>query len=121
MWLQCKPSYDAFTEPDPIFDPAQSSSYKPVPCTSGGDLTNQRCTACSNNGTCLFEIVYGDNSTTRGDLASETLTLPSLTGSSVSFSNIDIGCAHIATGINDGDGLVGLSQGQNSLVSQLGP
>ncbi|KAL6994878.1 hypothetical protein U1Q18_005015, partial [Sarracenia purpurea var. burkii] len=31
-WLQCSPCFNCYQQSDPIFDPSESSTYRPVPC-----------------------------------------------------------------------------------------
>lgn len=71
---------------------------------------------CSATNTCTYSYAYGDSSSTRGDLAFDTVTLNS------AVSHIGIGCGHNQQGTFSGaDGLVGLGRGSLSLPSQLSP
>lgn len=71
-WVQCMPCTDCYNQTDPVFDPAYSSSYSPLTCSS------QQCqqletSACRNN-RCLYQVSYGDGSFTVGDFATETVS-----------------------------------------------
>ncbi|RYR56533.1 hypothetical protein Ahy_A05g022230 isoform A [Arachis hypogaea] len=104
-WIQCAPCADCYDQADPIFQPDSSASYAPIPCAAAQckslDLSECR------NGTCLYEVSYGDGSFTVGDFATETITL-----GSVSVPNVAIGCGHNNEGLFVGAaGLLGLGGG----------
>ncbi|MED6211249.1 hypothetical protein PIB30_071891 [Stylosanthes scabra] len=112
-WIQCAPCAECYDQADPIFQPALSASYAPIPCAASQckslDLSECR------NGTCLYEVSYGDGSFTVGDFATETVTL-----GSVSFPNVAIGCGHNNEGLFVGAaGLLGLGGGALSFPAQL--
>ncbi|THG07467.1 hypothetical protein TEA_010253 [Camellia sinensis var. sinensis] len=68
------------------------------------------------NGTCLYEVSYGDGSYTVGDFVTETITF----GGSASVNNIAIGCGHNNEGLFVGAaGLIGLGGGPLSFPSQI--
>ncbi|CAK9147778.1 unnamed protein product [Ilex paraguariensis] len=113
-WLQCEPCSDCYQQSDPIFNPAQSSSYRPLSCGS------QQCSSLDISGCraekCLYQVSYGDGSFTVGDLATETVSF----GSSGSVPNVAIGCGHDNEGLFVGAaGLLGLGGGSLSLTSQI--
>ncbi|MED6147199.1 hypothetical protein PIB30_041853 [Stylosanthes scabra] len=127
VWSQCKPCDDCYNQTNPMFDPSNSSTYKTFPCNSrlceslvdtscDGNTTNQ-------NSTCIYGMAYGDGSYSVGDLAIDTLTLSSTTGTQISFPKIPIGCGHNNQGtfLPNGSGIVGLGGGSVSLTSQIGP
>ncbi|KAL6007233.1 hypothetical protein ACLOJK_032729, partial [Asimina triloba] len=61
---------------DPIFNPAQSSSYHNISCNSVDCHQVGLPTSCpSYYSTCVYEATYGDNSTSRGFLAYNRLML----------------------------------------------
>ncbi|KAE7999236.1 hypothetical protein FH972_003689 [Carpinus fangiana] len=103
IWLQCEPCTDCYKQTDPIFDPAESKTYRNVSCSAS-------------------ELSYGDSSYSYGDLAFDTLTLESTASAPVSLRNIVVGCGHNNAGTfnEKGSGIVGFGRGEASLVSQLG-
>ncbi|KAL3655146.1 hypothetical protein CASFOL_000932 [Castilleja foliolosa] len=113
-WLQCKPCFDCYNQSDPIFNPSTSSTYKPLPCNSN-ECKSLQDSACRID-SCLYQISYGDNSYTVGNLATETISF----GSSGNVPNVAIGCGHNNEGLFSGAaGLLGLGGGPLSLPSQI--
>ncbi|CAM6099588.1 unnamed protein product [Calypogeia fissa] len=120
VWLQCSPCTSCYKQDDPIFNPTKSSSYKTMSCSSTycSDLPYH---ACSRKKSCSYGYAYGDQSTTQGDFATETITLTTLSGETEPVTNFAFGCGHKNQGTFSGtDGLVGLGQGPISFPSQLG-
>ncbi|KAG2326680.1 hypothetical protein Bca52824_009408 [Brassica carinata] len=123
-WVQCKPCQQCYKENGPIFDSKKSSTYKSETCDS------RNCNALSTNergcdeakGVCKYRYSYGDRSFTRGDVATETISIGSASGSPVSFPGTVFGCGYNNGGNFDetGSGIIGLGGGQLSLISQLG-
>ncbi|KAE9595740.1 hypothetical protein Lal_00031057 [Lupinus albus] len=112
-WIQCEPCSECYQQTDPIFDPSSSSSYAPITCDAPQckslDLSECR------NGTCLYEVSYGDGSYTVGEFATETVTL-----GAASVENVAIGCGHTNEGLFVGAaGLLGLGGGSLSFPAQL--
>ncbi|KAJ1389443.1 Xylanase inhibitor, C-terminal [Sesbania bispinosa] len=74
-WIQCAPCSECYQQSDPIFDPVLSGSYAQIHCEAPQckslDLSECR------NGTCLYEVSYGDGSYTVGEFVTETVTLGS--------------------------------------------
>ncbi|KAL2652450.1 hypothetical protein R1flu_020578 [Riccia fluitans] len=119
VWLQCKPCPVCYKQNDPYLDPSQSSTYKQVSYTSNScaELPQRS----NSNGFCSYRYSYGDQSTTQGDLATETLTLTTTTGEQQKFENFVFGCGHRNQGTFSGtDGLVGLGRGDISFPEQIG-
>jgi len=115
IWTQCSPCTDCFNQTDPIYDPSKSSTHGSLPCTNSlcTDLPISRCSA----NRCHYTYQYGDNSTTKGILAYETLAL-----SSEKLRRIGFGCSNDNKGTFGGaDGIIGFGRGPLSLISQLGP
>ncbi|KAD4983026.1 hypothetical protein R6Q59_002677 [Mikania micrantha] len=113
-WLQCAPCADCYQQADPIFEPASSSSYSPLTCDAHQckSLDVSEC----RNGTCMYEVSYGDGSYTVGDFVTETVTLEG----STAVENIAIGCGHNNEGLFVGAaGLIGLGGGPLSFPSQI--
>lgn len=112
-WVQCEPCADCYQQADPIFKPTSSSSYSPLSCET------QQCRSLDEsecrNGSCLYEVSYGDGSYTVGDFVTETITL-----GSASVNGVAIGCGHNNEGLFVGAaGLLGLGGGSLSFPSQL--
>ncbi|CAI0433758.1 unnamed protein product [Linum tenue] len=124
VWTQCKPCSSCYDQDAPIFDPAASSSYKTVPCSSNAcsSLQAEGAYCSSTDAVCHYKVGYGDRSHTYGDLALDTLTMGSTAGRDVAFPKTLIGCGHDNAGTfnRNGSGLVGLGRGSASLVTQLG-
>ncbi|CAL0328753.1 unnamed protein product [Lupinus luteus] len=124
LWLQCEPCNPCYKQTTPIFNPANSTTYKNIPCTSS-TCKSVRSSICSSKGdqqSCQYRIGYGDGSRSQGDLSLDTLTLSSTKGSPVSFPKTIIGCGNSNTLVfqGEGSGIVGLGNGPVSLVTQLG-
>lgn len=112
-WLQCAPCAECYAQADPIFQPASSSSYAPLSCSSA-ECRSLDVSAC-RNGSCLYEVSYGDGSFTVGDFVTETVSL----GSS-SVGGVAIGCGHNNEGLFvAAAGLLGLGGGPLSFPAQL--
>ncbi|XVF30627.1 hypothetical protein REPUB_Repub16aG0074900 [Reevesia pubescens] len=121
IWTQCKPCSECFKQDAPLFDPTDSSTYRALSC-SASQCDNLEGSSCSNDNSCQYSVSYGDRSFSNGDLAADTLALPSTTGRPVVVPRTVIGCGHN----NDGtfnektSGIIGLGGGDVSLISQLG-
>ncbi|CAI0432958.1 unnamed protein product [Linum tenue] len=124
IWTQCKPCTDCYKQDAPLFDTKSSSSYRTVSCSSNAcNSLQSEGSSCSSDGSvCEYQVSYGDQSHTQGDVAAETLTLESKTGNPVALPKTVIGCGHDNAGTFSpkGSGIVGLGGGPASLVSQLG-
>lgn len=117
-WIQCAPCRHCFKQKAPIFVPSRSSTYKPVSCHSAA-CSSVHSTSCGGGGsTCTYSVAYGDRSYSRGDVATETITL----GSNASLPRVIIGCGHVDQGTFGGgtSGIVGLGGGRESLIRQMG-
>ncbi|XVF89437.1 hypothetical protein PTKIN_Ptkin19aG0130100 [Pterospermum kingtungense] len=118
-WTQCQPCVKScYKQQDPIFVPSQSSTYSNISCNS--TVCNSLASAtgikpgCSSS-TCLYAILYGDNSFSIGFFAKETLTL---TSKDV-FPNFFFGCGQDNEGLfRCSAGLLGLGRDKLSLPSQ---
>nr|CAD1821073.1 unnamed protein product [Ananas comosus var. bracteatus] len=137
IWVQCQPCAQCYAQSDPVFDPAESSSFAGISCDSPicGLLRSdkgrrRRRRPRRRRGAaekeekeggeeerCRYEVTYGDGSYTRGVLALETLTF----GGSAEVGDVAIGCGQQNRGLFVGAaGLLGLGWGPMSLVGQLG-
>ncbi|KAK1260557.1 Aspartic proteinase nepenthesin-2 [Acorus gramineus] len=95
-WIQCKPCTSCYSQIDPIFDPSASSSYANIAC-GATQCTQSSDTVCSAS-SCMYLDKYGDGSTTKGNLATETLTL---TPDDV-FQDFSFGCGEDNEGVLGG-------------------
>ncbi|KAI6706312.1 hypothetical protein NL676_009274 [Syzygium grande] len=121
IWTQCEPCHDCFKQASPLFNPRKSSTYKDISCSVSPCRTLSQ-TSCGVRGLCEYSYSYGDRSYSKGNLATETLTLGSTSGQPVSFPKVIFGCGHDNGGtFNDRtDGIIGLGGGSISLLTQLG-
>ncbi|KAG2635756.1 aspartyl protease family protein At5g10770-like isoform X2 [Panicum virgatum] len=116
-WVQCRPCNGCYEQQDPLFDPAQSSTYAAVPC---GDPQCRGLDSwtCASGSRCRYEVVYGDQSQTDGNLVRDTLAL----GPSDALQGFVFGCGDDDSGLfGRADGLVGLGRNKVSLASQAAP
>jgi hypothetical protein len=114
-WVQCTPCSDCYEQKDPLFDPARSSTYSAVPCAAR-ECQGLDSRSCSPDKRCRYEVVYGDQSQTDGNLARDTLTLGTPSDTLLGFV---FGCGDKDTGLfGKADGLVGLGREKVSLSSQ---
>ncbi|GFP98721.1 protein aspartic protease in guard cell 2 [Phtheirospermum japonicum] len=117
VWVQCKPCDKCYDQIDPVFDPASSTTFFPVPCESEATLLCQRldernrgCDRIANQ--CNYEYWYAEGSHTKGILATESLTMGNTT-----FPNMPIGCGYKNEGFTLlEDGMLGLGAGFVSFV-----
>ncbi|KAK2639097.1 hypothetical protein Ddye_026892 [Dipteronia dyeriana] len=69
-WIQCKPCVACYDQVDPIFDPANSSSFRKFVC-----LKDDTCRPAVCRGRlCFYQINYADESVSKGFLAREIFT-----------------------------------------------
>ncbi|KAG6782457.1 hypothetical protein POTOM_011858 [Populus tomentosa] len=97
---------------------------------TGTDLIWTQCTpcdkcessSCSSEQLCQYPYYYGDRSFTNGNLAVDTVTLPSTNDGPVYFPKTVIGCGRRNNGTFDkkDSGIIGLGGGPMSLISQMG-
>jgi hypothetical protein len=95
----------------PVFDPRRSTSRHDI------GYNALACQALRRSGfgdpqrrTCKYTVGYGDDSTTVGDLISETLTFA---GGAVRLPQLSIGCGHDNRGLFEAPaaGILGLGRG----------
>ncbi|KAM0941617.1 putative nepenthesin [Dioscorea sansibarensis] len=113
-WIQCQPcAVYCYPQKEPIFDPTQSSTYSNVSCSAPACAELDR-SGCSGS-TCLYGVLYGDNSSTVGIFAKDTLTL----SSSDIIPGFFFGCGEKNKGLfGETAGILGLGRGATSLISQ---
>ncbi|KAG6487113.1 protein ASPARTIC PROTEASE IN GUARD CELL 1-like [Zingiber officinale] len=119
-WIQCLPCEDCYQQSDPVYDASASSSSAPISCDSS-QCRALEVSACRNStptgdGSCLYQVSYGDGSYTVGEFITETLTL----GGSEPVSGVAVGCGHDNEGLFVGAaGLLALGGGPLSFPSQI--
>lgn len=116
LWTQCKPCTRCYKQDLPLFDPSRTSSYRTVSCQSDQCTASGRASCDRRNG-CQYQVAYGDNSFSIGELAADTLTFDG----GVSFPKVAFGCGHQNAGpfSQAGSGLIGLGGGSISIINQL--
>ncbi|KAK6947135.1 Xylanase inhibitor, N-terminal [Dillenia turbinata] len=120
IWSQCKPCNGCYAQRPPLFDPKNSSAYQDLSCGTT-PFTSLPSDSCNKAKVCTYSYLYGDDSFTKGFLATDTVTLDLAFGGYVQFPMVVIGCENKNAGIfsEDTSGIVGLGPGPLSLVSQL--
>ncbi|RCV13362.1 hypothetical protein SETIT_2G340000v2 [Setaria italica] len=116
IWTPC-----CFKQPTPLYNPASSTTFGVLPCNSSlsmcagalaGAPPPQGCA-------CTYNYTYGTG-WTAGVQGSETFTFGSSPADQIRVSGIAFGCSNASSDDFSGSsGLVGLSRGSLSLVSQL--
>ncbi|GAB2227666.1 hypothetical protein Droror1_Dr00009493 [Drosera rotundifolia] len=118
-WIQCEPCVSCYQQQAPIFDPSKSTSYSSISCLSDVCQSLYPITGfepyCLSDDACVYEIQYGDSSTSQGIFSTETLRL---TQNDVAY-NYMFGCGENNEGLFTGiSGLMGLGRNAVSFVSQ---
>ncbi|XP_010527104.1 PREDICTED: aspartic proteinase CDR1-like [Tarenaya hassleriana] len=115
IWTECKPCTKCFEQSNPLFDPRASLTFRNVKC-SWTQCSDLPITSCGEGGTCVYSQGFVDGSYTKGNIATESITI----GASRMLSLV-FGCGYEnyihAPGAS---GVIGLDLGEASLVSQLG-
>lgn len=115
IWTQCSPCIACFSQPNPIFTPANSTTFSKIPCSSSlcKALPKSVC-----NSQCDYEYSYGDGSSTKGLMGFEMFSFGA--DNSVKIPDVGFGCGTNNVGATDNSsGIVGMGRGALSLVSQL--
>ena len=122
-WLHCNRSQNSSSSSS-TFNPVQSSSYTPIPCSSSTCTDQTRDfpipASCDSNQLCHATLSYADASSSEGNLAADTFNI----GNS-GIPNVVFGCMDsIFSSNNEEDskntGLMGMNRGSLSFVSQMG-
>ncbi|CAA2972704.1 aspartic proteinase CDR1-like [Olea europaea var. sylvestris] len=124
LWTQCLPC-ETCEQNAPLFDPRKSTSYSHLPYSSNlcRAVTAVGHASRDHEDNCRYSVSYRDDSYSKGDLATETISLQSNSGKSVSYK-VAFGCGHDNRDTsNEADagntGIIGLGGGSLSLVRQL--
>ncbi|KAG9448900.1 hypothetical protein H6P81_008865 [Aristolochia fimbriata] len=121
-WIRCLPcsSGDCARQRDPVFDPSNSSSFRHVSCPSDDcsafkSSLYEQSPGCGASSVCEYSVDYSDESTSRGSLGSDTISLTQ----TISITQFRFGCGHNTSGnFGTTSGLLGLGPGNASFVSQ---
>ncbi|XP_010558837.1 PREDICTED: aspartic proteinase CDR1-like [Tarenaya hassleriana] len=117
IWTQCEPCTKCIRQPNPLFNPKVSATYRLLKCswTQCSDLSP--ITSCGEGGACVYKEAFVDGSYTQGNIATESIKI----GTSKILSVI-FGCGYQNSLHASGSaGVIGLDLGEGSLVSHLGP
>ncbi|XP_027356846.1 aspartic proteinase CDR1-like [Abrus precatorius] len=119
VWTQCKPCKTCHYQRAPMFDPSKSTTYQTIPCTFA-TCRSVAYTKCNEEHFCEYRRRYV-GAYSQGYLSSETLTLESTNGNPIKFPKFVMGCGHNNTAgfYGPNTGLIGLSGGPVSLISQI--
>nr|CAD1833370.1 unnamed protein product [Ananas comosus var. bracteatus] len=119
VWTQCAPCVHCFPQDPPVYNPAFSDTYRPLPCT------HPFCARlpCINN-MCRFVLRYEDNTYTKGIMAAEQFTFASNVGATESVGAA-FGCSsesspNMFPSTRAVSGILGVGAGPASFLSQLG-
>ncbi|KAG6536744.1 hypothetical protein ZIOFF_001812 [Zingiber officinale] len=121
IWTQCVPSFERIPQPSPFYDSSESSSFSRIPCSN--PFCSERISifsscASSQGDLCLYLARYGDDTRSRGLLATEKLSFDD--GSSI--AGVIFGCGFWNNGtLSNSTGIVGMGRGRFSLPAQLNP
>ncbi|CAM6109847.1 unnamed protein product [Calypogeia fissa] len=121
VWIQCAACTLCFPQTTPFFQPTNSSTYTSIGCSSTCDVLGNFQLQCSP--TCQYTYSYGDQSSTQGDYAADTVTLENADGTGTTLvPGFSFGCGLQNNGtFMNTDGIVGLARGPISFPSQIAP
>ncbi|KAG6532455.1 aspartic proteinase nepenthesin-1-like [Zingiber officinale] len=121
IWTQCDPCFESIPQPSPFYNSFESSSYSRIPCSNPfcSDASSILSSCASSEGDlCLYWISYGDETRSRGLLATETLRF----GDGSSIHGVIFGCGFWNNStLSNFTGIVGMGRGRFSLPAQLNP
>ncbi|KAM3379554.1 aspartic proteinase CDR1-like [Capsicum galapagoense] len=120
-WTQCKPCDNCFEQSYPLFDSKKSSTYKTIRCDDEECASLMGSSSCVRRNVCEYQMSYGDQSQSIGDLASDKFTFPSTSGKDIAIPNVAFGCGYDNSGTfnNYTSGIIGLGGGELSIIKQL--
>lgn len=118
-WLHCKKSPGLRS----VFDPATSTSYSPIPCSSPTCRTRTADlpvpASCGPAKLCHTIISYADASSIEGSLSSETFHIGPAPRPGFLFGCMDSGQSSNPDEDSIATGLLGMNRGSLSLVTQM--
>ncbi|PIN13917.1 Aspartyl protease [Handroanthus impetiginosus] len=118
-WTQCEPcAGSCYEQQEPIFNPSTSTTYSNVSCSSAQCSQLLSATGnkpgCTSSSTCIYEILYGDLSSSVGFLSKDKLTITRDT-----FPNFLFGCGQDNEGLfGKTAGILALGRNPISIISQ---
>ncbi|CAL0326396.1 unnamed protein product [Lupinus luteus] len=121
-WIQCVPCTKCYNQKLPLFNPRKSSTFNFVPCTSTS-CKKVTGSTCGKFGDCVYKLIYGNNFTSQGKVATDTISFnSSYNGRIIKYPNTILGCGYNNTGeFHDSmSGIFGLGGGPSSFISQYG-
>ncbi|KAJ0044945.1 hypothetical protein Pint_06343 [Pistacia integerrima] len=119
-WLHCNKSQNF----NSFFNPLASSSYSTIPCSSSVCTTRTRDlpipASCDSKKLCHVSVSYADLTSIEGKLATETMSMGSLTQRGFIFGCMDSGISTSSDEDSRTTGLMGMNLGSLSFVTQMG-
>ncbi|KAL8031874.1 hypothetical protein ABFX02_13G057800 [Erythranthe guttata] len=119
-WTQCTPCVHCFKQDYPLFDPKTSTSYKRLTPSHALARFFQR----SNNGECVFNMMYMSGESSSGIASVETFTFTSNKRGAESVKGVAFGCSNNHRGEISSNtavtGIMGINRSPLSLISQMG-
>ncbi|XP_047329785.1 aspartic proteinase CDR1-like [Impatiens glandulifera] len=120
VWTQCSPCINCYKQDAPLYNTNKSTTYRRVSCNANSCETLSH-SMCTREG-CSYQMSYGDNSFSRGDLAEETVGLGTTADSKlVKHKGVVFGCGrnNAGTFMSSSSGIIGLGGGKVSFVGQM--
>lgn len=112
-YVPCSDCEQCGKHQDPKFQPEMSSTYQPVKC-------NMDCNCDDDKEQCVYEREYAEHSSSKGVLGEDLISFGN--ESQLTPQRAVFGCETLETGdlySQRADGIIGLGQGDLSLVDQL--
>ncbi|CAF2151538.1 unnamed protein product, partial [Brassica rapa] len=112
-YVPCSDCEQCGKHQDPKFQPEMSSTYQPVKC-------NMDCNCDDDKEQCVYEREYAEHSSSKGVLGEDLISFGN--ESQLTPQRAVFGCETVETGdlySQRADGIIGLGQGDLSLVDQL--
>ncbi|CAN1166773.1 Aspartic proteinase CDR1 [Linum perenne] len=124
-WVKCAPCMPCMPSIT-LFDPANSKTYKPLPCTEDCRRCTEKRWSWSTK-KCLFSINYLGGQHVLGVYATDQLTFRTSNNSTAVVPNVTFGCSSLVAGLGNNQdprmtGVLGLGVGPKfkNLISDVG-
>ncbi|KAL3615428.1 hypothetical protein CASFOL_041089 [Castilleja foliolosa] len=115
FWINCEPCGNLDVQL-PLFHPLESTTFRKENCSLGFCAKTGAVTVkCDDKGTCSYTVRYAGDSYSKGYLARDSIKFG---GSEEILPHVAFGCSRAASGLKV-NGILGLSNNQISLISQL--